>query len=91
MTNEVNSLHVPATPAAWNEVNLSGEKVPLRKGPGERLRFARENANLSIDDIAKQLYLTNTVVLALEADEKMIPKPQVLFLSAVICAPMHAS
>lgn len=39
------------------------------KGPGEKLKFARESLGLSIWDVASQLYLPERIIRALEEDD----------------------
>jgi cytoskeletal protein RodZ len=52
-----------------NDMNLNGKIVLINKGPGERLANAREQANLTISEVAEQLYLTPSVIQAIENDQ----------------------
>lgn len=60
-----------------NQVNLIG--------PGSRLRLARENANLSITDIAMRLHLRNQVIESIENDNYS-DAPQFVFIRGYLRA-----
>ena len=52
-----------------HEADSVVSELPSPKGPGARLKAAREAKSLNLEKVAAQLHLSNEMLLALEADD----------------------